>query len=73
MQRIDLAYPVKGHDLQDVQAALQQVGFTHVMVETIDGSTRVDDNHSAHFICHKPVASAADTENRAPAVVQHVL
>jgi thioester reductase-like protein len=73
MQRIDLAYPVKGHDLQDVQAALQQVGFTHVMVETIDGSTRVDDNHSAHFICHKPAATAADTENRAPVVVQHVL
>jgi hypothetical protein len=44
-----------------------------VRVETIDGSTRVDDNHSAHFICHKPAATAADTENRAPAVVQHVL
>ena len=72
MQRIDLTYPVKGHALEDVQAALQQVGFTNVIVETMDGATPVDDNHSAHFMCDKPVAAVTPREGRAPAVVQHV-
>jgi len=52
-----LDYPVKGHRIDEVQAALERVGFTQIQVETIEGDTTIDDNHSAHFICRRGTAS----------------
>ncbi|MDB9524609.1 class I SAM-dependent methyltransferase [Oscillatoria sp. CS-180] len=51
--RSHLTYRVKGHALPEVQTALQTVGFTHIVIQTIDGDPTLDANHSAHFICHK--------------------
>ena len=53
-QRHDLTYPVKGHDLSQVEAALQHTGFEEISIQTIDGSSEIDTHHSAHFICTKP-------------------
>ncbi|MEM9007591.1 MAG: class I SAM-dependent methyltransferase [Cyanobacteria bacterium P01_F01_bin.86] len=51
--RSHLTYRVKGHVLNDVETALQTVGFTDIRVQTIDGHPTIDANHSAHFICRK--------------------
>lgn len=50
-QEID--YPVYSHDLKQIQQALKQAGFDSIKMETIDGNSPVDENHSAHFICRK--------------------
>lgn len=52
--RSPLTYRVKGHFLPDVQAALEAAGFTAIAIQTIDGNSPLDANHSAHFICRKP-------------------
>ena len=50
----DLIYPIKGHPIGAVKTALEQVGFANIAIQTIDGATEIDHNHSAHFICTKP-------------------
>ncbi|MEL6553020.1 MAG: class I SAM-dependent methyltransferase [Cyanobacteria bacterium J06621_11] len=54
-QRRELTYPVKGHNLSHVLAALEQTGFSNISLQTIEGHSTIDTEHSAHFICHKPV------------------
>ncbi len=53
-KREDIDYPVTAYPLEDVEQALRAAGFTELRVETIDGRTPVDPNHSAHFICRRP-------------------
>ena len=48
-----LTYPIKGHTIDSVFKSLQQVGFENISVQTIDGTLKIDDRHSAHFICSK--------------------
>lgn len=52
-KRSDLDYWVKGHEVEEVQEALTQVGFEPIRLETIEGSPTLDNNHSAHFIAYK--------------------
>ncbi|NEQ97353.1 MAG: class I SAM-dependent methyltransferase [Cyanothece sp. SIO2G6] len=52
-ERSDMTYPVKGYTLPEVTTALQDTGFTNIQVCTVDGSPKVDSNHSAHFVCQK--------------------
>ncbi|MEO0539230.1 MAG: class I SAM-dependent methyltransferase [Cyanobacteria bacterium P01_A01_bin.105] len=62
-----LSYPVTGHPIAAVKAALERVGFRHVSVQTIDGAADIDNNHSAHFICAKPPTIASPMPpDRAP-------
>ncbi len=56
-QKKELIYPVKGHDLNQVKVSLETVGFQNIEITTIDGSSEIDSNHSAHFICTKPVCT----------------
>ncbi|MCW5623212.1 MAG: class I SAM-dependent methyltransferase [Burkholderiales bacterium] len=51
--RQDIDYPVVGHELSAVGAALRTAGFGTVRLETIDGGSAIDEDHSAHFICIK--------------------
>ncbi|MEM9212757.1 MAG: class I SAM-dependent methyltransferase [Cyanobacteria bacterium P01_F01_bin.150] len=51
--RSQMTYPVKGYTTQEIITALQDTGFTNIKLCTVDGSPRVDSNHSAHFICQK--------------------
>ena len=51
--RSRLTYQVRGYSLDDVTTALQTVGFTNILRQTIDGQSNIDANHSAHFICRK--------------------
>jgi SAM-dependent methyltransferase len=51
--RQSVDYGVRAHRLADVEAALRVSGFRDIRVETVDGGTAVDENHSAHFICRK--------------------
>ena len=53
-QRRDDDYPITGHDLGEVQAALQASGFVDLRLETLSGSGLVDERHAAHFIARKP-------------------
>ncbi|MEO0806077.1 MAG: class I SAM-dependent methyltransferase [Cyanobacteria bacterium J06643_4] len=53
-EKKELVYPVKGHDLNAVNQALQTAGFEEISLLTVDGSTEIDSNHSAHFIARKP-------------------
>ncbi|MBE9060579.1 class I SAM-dependent methyltransferase [cf. Phormidesmis sp. LEGE 11477] len=55
-QHQQLTYPVKGHSLDSVKGALEQVGFQNISLQTIDGESPIDQNHSAHFICTKPAS-----------------
>ncbi|MEO1432471.1 MAG: class I SAM-dependent methyltransferase [Cyanobacteria bacterium J06632_19] len=52
-QRFYITYKVRGYYPSEVQAALEEVGFTQVEVKTIDGKTELDNNHSAYFLCRK--------------------
>ncbi|MBF2002245.1 MAG: class I SAM-dependent methyltransferase [Synechococcales cyanobacterium M58_A2018_015] len=54
-QRSTLRYDVRGYPESDVRAALQAAGFSEIQVSTLDGSTPVDANHSAYFLCRKSV------------------
>ncbi|MEM6252551.1 MAG: class I SAM-dependent methyltransferase [Cyanobacteria bacterium P01_D01_bin.156] len=56
-----LSYPVKGHEINAVITALQQVGFKDISLQTIDGSSKIDDRHSAHFICQKSSSTCLNT------------
>ncbi|GFE67434.1 trans-aconitate 2-methyltransferase [Chroococcus sp. FPU101] len=49
----EMTYYVKGYANADVRSALEAVGFIDVDLLTLEGSTNVDDNHSAYFICRK--------------------
>ncbi|WP_299485545.1 class I SAM-dependent methyltransferase [Acaryochloris sp. IP29b_bin.137] len=53
-QQLTLTYPIKGHSIDAVKDTLAQVGFTNIDLQTIDGHSEIDNNHSAHFICTKP-------------------
>ena len=53
-KRRELTYPIKGHNLDHVKAALAQTGFKNISIQTIDGATTIATHHSAHFICTKP-------------------
>lgn len=50
-ERQDTDNPITGHDLDAVQQALSDSGFTDIHMETLDGDKNIDINHSAHFIC----------------------
>ena len=52
-QRFYITYEVRGYYPSEIQAALEEVGFTQVQIKTIDGKTELDNNHSAYFICQK--------------------
>ncbi|MEM9087116.1 MAG: class I SAM-dependent methyltransferase [Cyanobacteria bacterium P01_F01_bin.53] len=52
-KRRELTYPIKGHNLDSVKAALEQTGFKDISIQTIDGAPTIDTHHSAHFICTK--------------------
>lgn len=50
----EMSYYVRGYSCSEIQSTLEAVGFTDVEIRTLDGSSHVDDNHSAYFICRKP-------------------
>ncbi len=52
-QRLDMVYQVKGYDEEIVLQALKEVGFIEIRVQTIDGNTVLDNDHSAYFRCRK--------------------
>lgn len=54
-QRMDEKYFVRGHIPQEIEIALQQTGFTDIQILTLEGNPRVDDRHSAYFLCRKPL------------------
>ena len=56
-QRKQLVYPIKGYPIDTITTALGETGFTHIAIQTIEGLSPIDDNHSAHFICTKPSLS----------------
>ena len=53
--RSDITYEVRGYYPSEIQTALEEVGFTQVQIKTIEGKPDLDNNHSAYFICQKPV------------------
>ncbi|MEM9809174.1 MAG: class I SAM-dependent methyltransferase [Cyanobacteria bacterium P01_D01_bin.56] len=64
-----LTYPIKGHEMNAVVTALQEVGFKDISVQTIDGSPQIDDRHSAHFVCTKPAASQLNSTTETVSMV----
>ena len=44
---------VRGYYPYEVAIALTEIEFTQVQVRTIDGTTDLDNNHSAYFLCRK--------------------
>ena len=52
-QRFYITYEVRGYYPSEIQAALEEVGFTQVEIRTVDGKPDLDNNHSAYFLCHK--------------------
>lgn len=52
-KKTEIDFPIVGHNLDAVKSALEETGFPRVELETIDGRTQIDDDHSAHFICSK--------------------
>lgn len=52
-QHSEITYEVRGYYPDEVKAALEEVGFTQIQIKTIDGTTELDNNHSAYFICRK--------------------
>lgn len=53
-QAREMTYLVKGYSSKEIQSALETVGFTDVSIQTLEGNSVVDNNHSAYFICRKP-------------------
>jgi len=51
--RSDITYEVRGYYPSEVQAVLEEVGFTQVEIRTIAGEADLDNNHSAYFLCRK--------------------
>lgn len=49
----EIDYPVRGHTLDEVKLALEEVGFRSISVYTLDGETAIDNNHSAYFMAKK--------------------
>ncbi|MCF1496235.1 methyltransferase domain-containing protein [Agrobacterium vitis] len=45
-------YPIRGHDLAEVEALLRKTGF-EVSIETINGDRTIDNRRAAHFVCQK--------------------
>lgn len=54
-QRQDVDYPITGHAVDAVLAALRAAGFADAQVQTVDGAP-FDDRHAAHFIATRPAA-----------------
>jgi SAM-dependent methyltransferase len=52
-QRMDVRYSVRGHQIEEIKTALQEVGFVDIDIRTLEGYTIIDDKHSAYFICRK--------------------
>ena len=52
-QRFYITYEVRGYYPSEIQAALEEVGFSQVEIRTIDGKPDLDSNHSAYFLCRK--------------------
>lgn len=52
-QPIDVSYPVRGHQPEELKIALQEIGFVDINICTLEGSTTIDNKHSAYFICRK--------------------
>jgi hypothetical protein len=50
-------YAVRGYRVEEVKDVLAAVGFDSIEVRTLDGSTQLDANHSAYFLCHKPASA----------------
>jgi SAM-dependent methyltransferase len=71
-QRRELSYPIKGHSLTQVQAALEQVGFSNIAIQTIEGKSEIDTHHSAHFICTKPAPISPSQQTAQTASVSSI-
>lgn len=54
-QRSEMIYYVRGYTEETIRRALEEVGFTEISVQTIDGKPIIDNNHSAYFRCRKPM------------------
>jgi SAM-dependent methyltransferase len=54
-QKSEISYDVRGYIPDEVTDLLKQAGFTQIEVKTLDGRTPLDSDHSAYFICRKPV------------------
>ena len=54
-QRSQMVYKVRGHQLEEIKNTLMSVGFVDIEIKTIDGNDNVDGNHSAYFLCRKPM------------------
>lgn len=52
-QRMDVRYPVQGDYPEEIKTVLQEVGFIDIDIRTLEGSTTIDNRHSAYFLCHK--------------------
>ncbi len=50
-------YAVRGYQVEEVKQMLTTVGFDAIEVRILDGSTRLDADHSAYFLCHKPAST----------------
>lgn len=50
-------YAVRGYVVEEVKDILAAVGFDPIEVRILDGSTHLDANHSAYFLCHKPASA----------------
>ncbi|MEM9446189.1 MAG: class I SAM-dependent methyltransferase [Verrucomicrobiota bacterium] len=46
-------FEVTAHEINAVQNALRDVGFSKVSIQTLEGDSKIDSNHSAYFICEK--------------------
>ncbi|MCC5667065.1 class I SAM-dependent methyltransferase [Nostoc sp. CHAB 5784] len=53
-KRMDVRYPVRGYYPEEIKVALQEVGFVDIDICTLEGSTTIDNKHSAYFLCRKP-------------------
>lgn len=53
-QATEMTYFVKGYYIKEIKSALETVGFTDVSIQTLEGDSVVDNNHSAYFTCRKP-------------------
>ena len=51
--RSDITYEVRGYYPSEVQAVLEEVGFTPFEIRNIDGESDLDNNHSVYFLYRK--------------------
>jgi SAM-dependent methyltransferase len=48
-------YAVRGYQVEEVIDLLTALGFDSIQVRLLDGSTHLDADHSAYFLCRKPI------------------